>query len=69
MSKSKLFEYAVIYNPDAKALKEGLKSEIVIKPTTILAKNEKEVNFIAARSIPPEYVEKIDHLDIAVRPF
>lgn len=66
---SKLFEYAVIFNPDKKEAKEGVKSAIVIKPTTILAKSEKEVNFIAARSIPDDYADKIDQLDIAVRPF
>ena len=69
MVKSKLFEYAVIYNPDEKEIKAGEKSELVIGPTTILAKNEKEVNFIAARSIPKEFADKIDYLDIAVRPF
>jgi hypothetical protein len=66
---SKLFEYAVIYNPAKEDEKKGVKSEIVIAPKTILAKNEKEVNFIAARSIPEKFADRIDQLDIAVRPF
>jgi len=66
---SRLFEYAVIFNPSKDDEKKGVKSEIVIKPTTILAKSEKEVNFIAARSIPDNFADKVDQLDIAVRPF
>jgi hypothetical protein len=66
---SKLFEYAVVFNPNKEETKSGEKPKIVIKPTTILAKNEKEVNFIAARSIPEDFADKIDRLDIAVRPF
>lgn len=62
---AKLFEYAVIYNPRAK---EEV-SKLVIEPTTVLAKSEKEANFIAARAVPEDYVGKLDQLEIAVRPF
>ena len=62
---SKLFEYAVIYNP----AEDGGKAELVVKPTTILAKSEKEANFVAARSVPDSFADRLDQLEIAVRPF
>ena len=60
---AKLFEYAVIYTP------EDEPAELVIKPTTILAKSEKEANFVAARAVPDKYSDKLEDLEIAVRPF
>lgn len=64
-----LFEYAVIYNPSKKESKDGGKAELVVKPTTILAKSEKEANFVAARSVPETFADRLDQLEIAVRPF
>jgi len=65
----KLFEYAAIFNPTAKEVKEGIKPEVVVKPTTVLAKNDKEVALVAARAIPESFSAKLDQVEIAFRPF
>ena len=66
-----LYEYAVIC--DEKRDKEGdlLESaEIVVEPTTILAKDEDQVQMVAARAIPDEYKNgKMERLLVVVRPF
>jgi hypothetical protein len=73
MPRGKLFEYAVLYHPKEKkdaagnALEE--KKSIIVKDiTSILATSDKEVGMMAARSIPPEYENKLDDVEIIVRP-
>ena len=68
MSK-RIFEYAVIYKPKKSEKKDGKTTELVIPPTVILAANEKEANFLAARAVPEKYATKLDQLEVAVRPF
>lgn len=71
--KGKLFEYAVLYHP--KATKDQIeradypKSEVVTELKSVLAKNEQEVAMLAARSIPSDYADKLDSVEILVRPF
>lgn len=69
----KLFEYAVIYNPlpnkEQKELGYAPKSELIVDVTRVLSNNEKEAMMLAARAIPPEYTDRLDRLEIALRPF
>ncbi len=37
--------------------------------TNVVARDEKEVLMIAAREIPAEYLDKLDRVEIALRPF
>lgn len=74
MAKGKLFEYAVIYHPKEKKDAAGnpletKKSIIVQDITRILAGSDKEVAMMAAKSIPDEYNEKLDDVEIVIRPF
>jgi len=73
MAKGKLFEYAVLYHPkptkDQNERGETPKSILVTSPTTILAGSEQEVSIKAAQSIGADYVEKLDDVEIVVRPF
>lgn len=65
-----LFQYAVIFNPSEKQVKEeGLESKIVVELQTVLAKDQNEVSMRAAMSIPEEYKDKLSQIQIAVRPF
>lgn len=70
---AKLFEYAVLYHP--KVVRDALGNEtqgtdkIVSTPIFTLAKDEKEVAIRAARAIPDEYLDKLDQVEIVVRPF
>lgn len=65
----KIYEFAALFNPDDDEKKDGKKAEIIVKPTTILANDEKEAMLKAARAIPEDFVDKLDKVEIAVRPF
>lgn len=74
MAKGKLFEYAVLYHPrptkEQAERNEWPKSQIIVKPTTVMAGTETEVAMLAARA--PELAEHVDHLEdveTIVRPF
>lgn len=73
MAKGMLFEYAILYHPkpskDANGNDTTPKSEIVKPVTTILATSDKQVGILAARQIPDEYLDKLDQVEIIVRPF
>jgi hypothetical protein len=74
MAKGKLFEYAVLYHPKEKKDAAGnpleSKRSIVVKePTTVIASSDAEVGILAAKSIPEEYVDKLEDVEIVIRPF
>lgn len=66
----KLYEYAVIFTPRAKG-KDGerAKAELVVDVTRVLANSDKEATMLAARAIPDKYADKLEQVEIAVRPF
>jgi hypothetical protein len=37
--------------------------------TRVLSNNDKEAMMLAARAIPEEYVNRLDRVEIALRPF
>lgn len=69
----KLFEYAVIYNPlatkEQQERGETPKSMLIVDVARVLSNNEKEAMMLAARAIPQEYTDKLDRVEIALRPF
>lgn len=69
---AKIFEYVVLYHPkpkrvDGEDVRE--KSVIVVDVKRVLAESEKDVNVIAGREIPVDYLDKLDRVEILVRPF
>jgi len=70
MTKSKLFQYAIIWHPTEKQVKDdGAKSKLVKALDTILATDDKSVLMTAAMNIPAEYKDQLDQVEIVVRPF
>jgi len=69
----KLFEYAVLHHPvatkDEKERGEKPKSELIVEVTQVLAFSDKEALMLATRAIPEEFADKLDQVEIAVRPF
>lgn len=65
----KLYQYAVIWNPNEKEKEAGQKSQLVVPITTLLASDEKSAGLQAARAIPEEWVPKLEQCEIALRPF
>lgn len=72
-TKPSLFQYAVLFHP--KATKEQIergerpKSIVLTEPTTKLAGSEQEIAILAARSVPADYTDKLEDVEIVVRPF
>lgn len=68
-----LFEYAILHHrkPTKKEEEDGQRtvSKMIVEPTRILAKNEQEAMMVIAREIPQEYVERLDEVEVIVRPF
>lgn len=63
-----LFQYAVILHERDK---DGsyVNSKIIIEPTTVLAKSEKDLVFKITREIPEEYASDPDNVQIIIRNF
>jgi len=62
----KLFEYVVIYSPKDKKNDDA---KVVVPVTTVLASSKENATLMAARSIPEKYLNKLDEVEVAVRPF
>jgi len=73
MATMKLFEYAVLHHPapteDEQKRGAQPKSEILVDLKRILANNEKEASVLAARDIPETHIDKLDRVEIVLRPF
>jgi len=69
----RLFEYAVLFKGKATKAQtdEGKRPEVklLVDVTRIIAADEKEVLLTAARKIPDECLDRLDCVEIAVRPF
>jgi hypothetical protein len=72
MAKGKLYTYAVLYHPkvikDVAANDIQQKSEILIQPTSVLAVDDAEIKIIASRAIPETYIDKLEQVEIVIRP-
>lgn len=62
-----LFQYAVLLHKYID--KVYVDSEIIIQPTTRLAKSEKDLLFAVTREIPEEFAQDPDNIQILVRNF
>lgn len=70
MNKQKLFQYAILWHPTDKQVKEdGSKSKIIKELATIMAVDQNSANMSAAMEIPTEYKTELDQVEIAMRPF
>jgi len=67
--KLQLFEYAVIFHPTEKEEKKGKKSEVVIDVKRKLAVTQHVATMQIIKEIPKEYDDKLEQLEIAIRPF
>jgi hypothetical protein len=67
--KQKIFEYAVIAHPTSAEAEEGKTTELLIKPEVTLANDERAATIIASRKIPEAWLDKLDRVEIAIRPF
>jgi hypothetical protein len=70
---AKLFEYAVVYHPKPTKDAQGndtTPADVLVTPVSwVLAKSDKEVAIIAAKGIGDDYNDKLDQVEICIRPF
>lgn len=64
-----IFEVAILLHPTEDESKNGVSSMLLVRPKHILATNQHEATLLAAREIPDDYLERLDRIDVAVRPF
>ena len=71
MNNPKLFEYVLIWHPTKEEKEKGLKNKLISGCCSqyTFAESIEKVNMIAAMSIPEDYKDQIDQIEIAVRPF
>jgi hypothetical protein len=67
--ESKLFQFAVIWNPTEDQADNGEKSKLVVPITTELATSKEAISMRAVRAIPSKYDDQLDQLSVVVRPF
>lgn len=67
MPNLKLYQYAILLHP-AKDDKKG-KTKLIVEPTTVLAASDNVAQMMAVKSIPEQYADQLEDIDIAIRPF
>lgn len=70
MKKSLLFQYAILWHPTEKQVKDdGAKSKVIVELKTILASDQGNAAMAAAMEIPADQKGNLDQIEIIVRPF
>ena len=67
--KQKFYQTAVLWHPTKKQYEAGQRSKMVVEMKTILGADEKAVGMQAIKSIPKEFDEQLEQVEIVVRPF
>lgn len=66
----KLYEYAVVLHPKKKKESDPLlASRLILSPQSVMAESIDHARMYAARDIPTEYAERLDEVEILIRPF
>lgn len=67
MAKKKLFEFVIAFNPVED--KDDSAPATILANGFLLATDIDKAKTLASRRIPDSYVDKIEHVDVFVRPF
>jgi hypothetical protein len=66
----RLFQIVALLHPTEKEREEtGTRSTILLPVECVIARDESEARLIAARKLPQEATDKLDRVEIGVRPF
>ena len=65
----KLFQFAILLHPTHDEAEAGGISKLLVEITTVLAKDSNSAVMLAGRAIPVEALDKLDRVEVAVRPF
>ncbi len=64
-----LFEYVVFFDPGEEPKEGDPAAQIIDGPHTVLEKTHQAVMLKVARKLPEKWVERIDRVTIAIKPF
>lgn len=65
-----LFEYVILHHPKSRKKDEpAKKSEILVDMKRVLVKDEQQAVILASRDIPETHLDKLEEVEIVVRPF
>jgi len=65
----KLFQYAILWHPTQAQAEKGEKSKVICPLNTLLAADQNSANMSAVMTIPEEYKDQLDQVEVALRPF
>lgn len=68
----RIYEYAVLFHPKPKRVGDETvtePSQILVDVKRVVAQDDKGVAILAAREIPTDYLDKLEQVEIAIRPF
>lgn len=67
-----LFQYSILYVPKKKSSDKTSKTDkaqVLVKVTDVLAEDAQQATILASRAIPEAYLDRLDEVQLAVRPF
>lgn len=70
--KKKLFQFAVLFHEEWKVgedMKTKVETKMIVEPKTILATDEKSATLKIAKELPEEYMDRLENIEILLRPF
>lgn len=65
----KVFQYVIFFEPNNDKLEVPEKPKIIVDPKTVLASSEHQAGILASRDIPEEYIDRLEEVNVVVRPF
>ncbi len=71
-TKLSLFEISVLYHPTPAEREDSevmQRTQLILEPRSVLAKDEGHAATIAARAIPEKYADRLDRCEVGIRPF
>jgi hypothetical protein len=63
------FQFCAVLHPTSDERKRGDAPKLIVKPDTLLARDEQQASMLAGRLIPEEFIDKIDRVELFIRPF
>jgi len=63
------YQYVIILRASKEERKDGKKDEIIQDLKSVMAKSEQVVGMMAVREIPEAFTDKLEQIDIVIRPF
>lgn len=64
-----LFQYSILYTPKKTDKKTDVKAKVLVDVTNVIAENAQQATILASRAIPEAYLDRLEDVVLAVRPF